>query len=77
MWNGLETISYLRQKILNMVSEEMEKVCQTCWCQDNIAGLNYRQKEQHSPAGLLRGALYENFRDFKWLYICLKQLETE
>ena len=25
------------------------------------------KKKQDSPAGVLRGALYEHFRDFKWL----------
>ena len=30
------------------------------------------KKEQGSPAWVSKGALYEHFRDFKWLYISLK-----
>ena len=56
-----------------------EKVCQTFWCRDTIAGhnYNYKQKQQGNPAAVLREAFYENFRGLKWPYICLKHLEAE
>ena len=55
----------LKTKNLEYGTRRIKKVCQTYWFPDNIVGLNYKQKEQHSPARLLRGALCKNFRDFK------------